>query len=167
MREILDQYLNKRVQVPDPTPVQREERGYLPPIECLKITPDAKLPVRAHPFDAGADLFQAETLALMPGDSSLVSTGIAVKIPRGYVGLVDPRSSMRRMGLNTYGTGIIDSDYRGPLKVFIHNVGDDPFEIKQGDTRIGQLTIVPVMLPTFVDTWNDTERGTGGFGSTG
>ena len=167
MREIYDLFTHKHVTVPDSTPVQRQEPGYLPPIECLKTTPEAKLPVRAHPFDAGADLFQAETLVLHPGKAALVSTGIGVKIPRGFVGLVDPRSSMRRMGLNTYGTGIIDSDYRGPIMLFIHNVGDDPFEIKQGVTRIGQLTIVPVMLPTFVDTWNDTERGTGGFGSTG
>jgi dUTP pyrophosphatase len=136
-------------------------------IETLKLTPTAKLPLRANPGDAGADLWADESLELMPGESALVNTGISIKIPQGYVGLIDPRSSMRLKGLTCHGTGIIDSGYRGPLKVFIHNMGDDRFVIQQSITRIGQLTIVPCLATTFVDVWNDTERGASGFGSTG
>lgn len=167
MRTIENQYSGKNTQVPDNAPVQRGEPGYMAPIECLKLDPKAVLPARANPFDAGADLYAGESVEILPGESALVTTGVAVKIPRGYVGFIDPRSSMRTKGLTTHGTGIIDSDYRGPLKVFIHNRGDDRFVIQQYTTRIGQLTIVPVMLPEFVDIWNDTARGTGGFGSTG
>jgi dUTP pyrophosphatase len=136
-------------------------------IETLKLTSTAKLPLRANPGDAGADLWADESLELMPGESALVNTGISIKIPQGYVGLIDPRSSMRLKGLTCHGTGVIDSGYRGPLKVFIHNMGNDRFVIQQSITRIGQLTIVPCLATTFVDVWNDTERGAGGFGSTG
>lgn len=167
MRVIEDMYSNKRVEVADNAPVQRGEPGYMPDIQCLRLDPKAILPARAHPFEAGADLYAAESLELLPGESALVTTGIGMKIPRGYGGFVDPRSSMRVKGLTMHGTAIIDSDYRGPIKVFIHNMGDDRFVIQAYITRIGQLTIVPTMLPQFVDTWNDTERGTGGFGSTG
>lgn len=167
MRVIESMYSDKKVEVDDKAPVQRGEPGYLPPIQCLKIDTKAMLPVRANPFDVGADLYAAESLEILPGESALVTTGIGMKIPRGYAGFVDPRSSMRTKGLTTHGTGIIDSDYRGPLKVFIHNMGDDRFVIQQYITRIGQITIVPIMLPQFIDTWNDTERGVGGFGSTG
>ena len=167
MRVIQNVYSNQKMEVDDKAPVQPGEPGYMPAIQCLKLDPKAQLPTRANPFDAGADLYAAESLEILPGESALVTTGIGLKIPRGYAGFVDPRSSMRTRGLTTHGTGIIDSDYRGALKVFIHNMGDDRFVIQQGITRIGQLTIVPVMLPEFVDSWNDTTRGTGGFGSTG
>ena len=167
MRVIESAYSDKKIEVPNNAPVQRGEMGYHAPIQCLKVDPHALLPTRANPFDTGADLFAAESLEILPGESALVSTGIAMKIPRGLGGFVDPRSSMRTKGLTTHGTGIIDADYRGPVKVFIHNMGDDRFVIQQYITRIGQITIVPVMLPQFVDSWNDTERGTGGFGSTG
>lgn len=167
MRVIEDVYTNRKVEVADNTPVQRGEPGYMPAIQCLKLHPKAQMPVRANPFDAGADLYSVESLEILPGESALVSTGVGMKIPRGYAGFVDPRSSMRTKGLTNHGTAIIDSDYRGPIKVFIHNMGDDRFVIQEGITRIGQITIVPVMLPEFIDTWNDTERGTGGFGSTG
>lgn len=151
----------------NPLGIDRGERGYMPSIQCLKVDPKAMLPVRAHPTDAGADLYASENVEILPGKGQLVDTGIAVKIPQGFVGFIDPRSSMRTKGLTCHGTGIIDSDYRGTLKVFIHNMGNDRFVIQQYITRIGQLTIVPVMLPAFVDTWNDTARGTGGLGSTG
>jgi dUTP pyrophosphatase len=136
-------------------------------IQCLRVDPKAVLPTRAHTTDAGADLYAAEDLEILPCKGALIDTGIAVKIPPGWGGLIDPRSSMRTKGLTCHGTGIIDSAYRGTLKVFVHNMGNDKFVIEKYKTRIGQLTIVPVMLATFVDTWNDTDRGVGGFGSTG
>lgn len=137
------------------------------PIQTLKLTATAVLPKRANPGDAGADLYADEDSELLPGESALVRTGISIKIPNNYVGLIDPRSSMRVKGITCHGTGIIDSGYRGELKVFMHNMGDDRFVIQKGITRIGQLTVVPYLQTTFVDTWNDTSRGTGGFGSTG
>lgn len=136
-------------------------------VHCLRVDPNAVLPKRAHPTDGGADLYSAQSLEILPGKGALVDTGIAVKIPSGWQGQIDPRSSMRVKGLTCHGTGIIDSAYRGTLKVFIHNMGNDNFVIEKYKTRIGQLSIVPVLLATFVDTWNDTDRGVGGFGSTG
>ena len=136
-------------------------------IPTRKLTDTAMLPVRANSGDAGADIYADENLEILPGESALVKTGIAIKIPQGYVGLIDPRSSMRTKGLTCHGTGIIDSGYRGELKVFIHNMGDDRFVIQKSITRIGQLTVVPCMQTKFVDEWNDTDRGVGGFGSTG
>ena len=141
--------------------------GWMPDIQCLRVDPKAKLPVRAYPTDAGADLYAAESAEILPGEGRLIDTGIAVKIPSGSAGFIDPRSSMRVAGLTCHGTGLIDSDYRNTLKVFIHNMGNDRLVIEQYVTRIGQLTIVPIMLPAFTDIWNDTARGMGGFGSTG
>lgn len=136
-----------------------------PNIQCLAQDPKL-LPKRAHNTDAGADLRSAEAFVLMPGESKLVDTGVAVKIPKGHGGFVLNRSSQRIKGITSYGTGLIDPDYRGNIKVFLVNEGPDELVVAYGD-RIAQLVIVPVALPTFIDCWNDTARGTGGFGSTG
>ena len=137
-----------------------------PVVECLKLDGAAVIPKRAHRTDAGADLYSCESLTLSPGESALVNTGIGVKIPVGYGGFVLNRSSQRVAGITSLGTGLIDSDYRGPIKVFLVNEGNDQYKIVAGETRIAQLVIVPVVLAEFKDTWNDTERGAGGFGST-
>jgi dUTP pyrophosphatase len=146
-------------------PEGRYDKSYV--IPALKLDPKAKLPQRAHPTDAGADLFSCETLTLSPGESALVNTGIAVKIPRNYGGFILNRSSQRVNGITSLGTGLIDTDYRGPLKVFLVNEGANEYKIIAGETKIAQLVIMPVMLCDFQDAWNDTERGSGGFGSTG
>lgn len=137
-----------------------------PKIQALKLHEDAVLPKRAHRTDAGADLYSCESLTLNPGESALVNTGIGVKIPVGYGGFVLNRSSQRVAGITSFGTGLIDSDYRGPIKVFLVNKGNDQYRIVAGETRIAQLVIMPVVLAEFTDIWNDTDRGTGGFGST-
>lgn len=137
----------------------------MPYLECM-VHEGGKLPQRAHRTDAGADLFSAQTLTLNPGEQSLVDTGVAIKIPPGYGGFILNRSSQRVKGITSLGTGLIDSDYRGRLKVFLVNEGADEYKIIAGETRIAQLVIIPVMLCGFEDYWNDTERGTGGFGST-
>ena len=135
-------------------------------LECM-LQPGAKLPQRAHPTDAGADLFSYEACKIYPLDQKLVDTGIAIKIPRGYAGFIYNRSSQGKKGITIpHSVGVIDSDYRGNLKVLLKNLGDDPYEIKVGD-RIAQLVVQQVQLFEFKDIWNDTERGTGGFGSTG
>jgi len=137
-----------------------------PVIECL-LAPGAKLPQRAHPTDAGADLFSYAEYEIYPGEQILVDTGVAVKVYKGFAGFVYNRSSQGKKGIVIpHGVGVIDSDYRGNLKVLLKNISDDPYKISTGD-RIAQLVIQPVVLVTFKDIWNDTQRGTGGFGSTG
>ena len=136
---------------------------------------DPKLaPYRAHASDAGADLFSKETLTIYPDDQYMVDTGVAVKIPLGYAGFIFNRSSQGKYRIQiANGTGIIDSDYRGNLKVILINNGVEPYQIIKYETRIAQLVIVPVLLASFEPwhlndgDWNNTERGTGGFGSTG
>lgn len=144
-----------------------------PRIECL-VEPGAKLPLRAHYSDAGADLFAwfGHDLAnayieIMPQEQKLVDTGIAVKIPTGFAGFVYNRSSQGKKGIQIpHSVGIIDSDYRGTIKVILKNLSNEVYKIEAGD-RIAQLVIQKVELAQFHDIWNDTQRGTGGFGSTG
>lgn len=132
------------------------------------------MPRRAHPTDAGADLFSSTELAIYPGDRHLVDTGVAVKIPEGYVGLVYNRSSQGKINIIIpHSVGVIDSDYRGNIKVLLQNNGEDPYFIYRYSTRIAQLVITPIALVEFKGwdatstPWEDTDRGTGGFGSTG
>ncbi len=135
-------------------------------LEC-QLQPGAQLPKRAHATDAGADLFSYEEHEIYPGEQKLVDTGIAIKIPEGYGGFIFNRSSQGKKGITIpHSVGVIDSDYRGNLKVLLKNIGEDPYKISVGD-RIAQLVIMPVLLVEFKDIWNDTDRGTGGFGSTG
>ena len=135
-------------------------------LEC-QVQPGAQLPKRAHRTDAGADLFSYEECEIYPGEQKLVDTGIAIKIPEGYGGFIFNRSSQGKKGITIpHSVGVIDSDYRGNLKVLLKNIGEDPYKILVGD-RIAQLVIQPVQLVDFKDIWNDTARGTGGFGSTG
>lgn len=135
-----------------------------------QVSPGAKLPNRAHPTDAGADVCAylpgCSARVVTPGNAILVDTGVAVKIPIGYGGFVLPRSSMRAKQITCYGDGLIDSDYRGTIKLVIGNHGTEDYVIEDGD-RIGQLVIQSVVLCNYIDGWNDTERGNGGFGSTG
>ena len=142
------------------------------PLECL-LSPGARLPIRAHGTDAGADLHaffgehaKETSVTLNAGEQILVDTGVSMKIPIGYGGFVGPRSSQRTKRITSWGEGIIDSDYRNTVKVILANMGSEPYVIKHGD-RIAQIVISPVVLCGFVDVWNDTERGMGGFGSTG
>ena len=135
-------------------------------VECMAESKEF-LPQRANPTDAGADLKSTENLIISPGEQAMVDCGVAVKIPVGYAGLVFNRSSQGKHGISIpHGVGVIDSDYRGNIKVILRNNSDVPYTISRGN-RIAQLVIVPIMLADFKDIWNDTERGSGGFGSTG
>jgi dUTP pyrophosphatase len=135
-------------------------------LEC-QLKPGAKLPERAHHSDAGADLFAYENLEIYPNEQKLVDTGIAIKIPQGFAGFVYNRSSQGKKGITIpHSVGVIDSGYRDTIKVLLKNIGDDPYKITAGD-RIAQLVIQKVELVGFKDIWNDSTRGTGGFGSTG
>jgi dUTP pyrophosphatase len=137
-----------------------------PTIDC-QLQPGAHLPQRAHPTDAGADLRALEAHEIYPGEQKLVDTGVAVKIPRGFAGFIYTRSSQGKKGITIpHSVGVIDAEYRGNLLVLLKNISEDPYTIEPGD-RIAQLVVQRVELPTFRDAWNDTTRGTGGFGSTG
>ena len=130
-------------------------------------------PKRAHPTDAGADLYANEEVSIYPGETKLVDTGVAVKIPSGYVGLVYNRSSQGKIHVTIpHSVGVIDADYRGNIKVLLQNNGEDPYFIYRYSTRIAQLVVAPIVLVEFkgwdatTEEWDDTDRGTGGFGST-
>jgi len=137
-----------------------------------KLSDPRCAPTRAHATDAGADLRSMIDVEIYPGEQVLVDTGVAVKILEHHVGLVFNRSSQGKVGIQiANAVGVIDSDYRGTIKVLLRNNGEEPYIIKAFDTRIAQLVIVPILLCDFVqvstDRWNDTARGEGGFGSTG
>ena len=138
-------------------------------IKCLD--PTVELPSYAYDGDAGLDLRSNEDVTLAPFERRLVGTGLAVAIPEGYAGFVQPRSGLAlREGLSMANTpGLIDAHYRGELKVCAINL--DPsksIHIERGE-RIAQLVIqqVPVVSLLEVDELDETDRGTGGFGSSG
>lgn len=136
-----------------------------------RLVPQAELPRRAHETDAGLDLKATESAIIGPGERCSIGTGLAVAIPPCFAGLIVPRSGTAlRNGISIVNApGLIDSDYRGELRVLLHNTDlKNPFTVAIGD-RIAQLVIIPVALPTpiQVTTLPDTVRGTGGFGSSG
>lgn len=137
-----------------------------------RTDPEIPLPAHARPGDAGVDLRAAESVTIgARGGRTLVRTGLSVAIPRGYAGFVQPRSGLAlRHGVTCLNTpGLIDSDYRGELKVLLVNTDpQDDFEIERGD-RIAQLVIQSVEHVDFVEVsrLDSTERGEGGFGHTG
>ena len=136
-----------------------------------RLDPTVELPSYAYEGDAGLDLRAAESLTLQPGERRLVSTGLAIAIPEGYAGFVQPRSGLAlKKGLSMANTpGLIDAHYRGELKVCAVNLDPkDPIQIERGE-RIAQLVIqrVPVVHLVEVDELDQTDRGAGGFGSSG
>lgn len=139
---------------------------YIPSV----MTDDKLSPTYANPGDAGADLRSSIDKTVLSGQTDIIPTGVSVAIPKGYVGFITPRSGLAaKHGITVLNApGTIDSGYRGELKVIIHNTSDEPFEIKKYD-RIGQLVLVPFIHAHFtpVDSLDDSERGQGGFGSTG
>lgn len=137
-----------------------------------KIGNEIPLPYYATAGAAALDLHACteEDTIIAPHARVMIPTGIAAAIPEGYVGIMAVRSSMGvKNGINlANGIGVIDSDYRGQMHVTLYNTTDMPYTVKSGD-RIAQLMIVPVLHPTLrvVDELPETERGEGGFGSTG
>jgi dUTP pyrophosphatase len=134
------------------------------------VADGASLPRYQTEGSAGMDLVSTEPVELAPGERKLVGTGIQVAIPAGFEGQVRPRSGLAvRHGISMVNTpGTIDSDYRGEIKVLLINLGDSVVKLGQGE-RVAQLVICPVMRADWlvVKSLDDTERGGGGFGSTG
>ena len=128
------------------------------------------LPAYATDGAAGMDVLSAESVTIRPGQRHAVATGLSVAIPQGYEIQVRPRSGLAfKHGITVPNTpGTIDSDYRGELKVLLINHGTDDFAIERGD-RVAQLVLAPVTQAAWeeVDALDETDRGAGGFGSTG
>jgi dUTP pyrophosphatase len=141
-------------------------------LEVRLLRPEAALPARARPGDAGYDLRAAERFTLWPGQRATVGTGIALALPPGVAGLVVPRSGLAaRHGLSVVnGPGLIDPNYRGEVRVVLVNLGDEAFEGRVGD-RIAQLLLVPYLTPEVVAVdalpLSPDGRGELGFGSSG
>jgi dUTP pyrophosphatase len=143
-----------------------------PRVQIRKLRPDAIVPRYQTPDAAGMDLHAAldETMHVAPGGVVAVPTGCAFELPRGFEGQVRPRSGLARKHAVTIvnAPGTLDSDFRGELMVLLINHGREPFSISAGD-RIAQLVIAPVSRAELVEVeeLSQTERGSGGFGSTG
>jgi dUTP pyrophosphatase len=142
-------------------------------IDLFKYNPDAQIPVCAHIGDAGNDLFSVKDFILMPGERVIIPTGIGMKIPDGFFGMICDRSGLAaKQGITVLG-GIIDSTYTGEIKVILLHTTQEkhysPVHIHKGD-KIAQLIIMPYL---HVNEWNvvekleETKRGDKGFGSTG
>jgi dUTP pyrophosphatase len=140
----------------------------------IKIENENCQPHRANPTDAGLDLKAKNHYTLLRGVRTLVATGVRVKIPPHHVGLLFPRSSLSKSGIvMTNSVGVIDSDYRGEVMAsLMYNGSMEMVEIQAGE-RVVQLVVVPIAIPLLEysdeseEQWNNTVRGTGGFGSTG
>ncbi len=132
-----------------------------------KLDPRAKLPLRAHPTDSGADLFALERTVL-PGRTIVkVRTGVAVELPENTSGIIWGKSSVESKGIKAM-AGLVDAPYRGELLVCMYNLNDSEFVFEAGQ-KVAQLVVLPTLYPTFeeVEELSDTARGDGGFGSTG
>lgn len=127
----------------------------------------AKMPNRAHEPDAGADLFSPVKVTVYPGESVVIDTGVHMAIPYGWAGLLVSKSGMNvKHGILS--TGLVDAGYTGSIRVKLYNHGHEAYTVKEGD-KISQIVILPALLCEFsqVGTLDETERGDGGFGSTG
>ena len=142
------------------------------PVSVKRLDPRAKLPAYGSAAAAGADLYALTDgpVTIAPGQTELIHTGLSLAIPQGYVGLVYARSGLAtRQGLAPANkVGVIDADYRGELMVSLHNHSGEERTVNTGD-RIAQLVIAPYLTARFqeAEELDDTQRGSGGFGSTG
>lgn len=141
------------------------------PVAIKRLDPGLPLPTYAHEGDAGLDLYAAEDVTLQPLERGLVGTGVAVALPAGHAGFVQPRSGLAlKRGLSLVNTpGLIDCHYRGEIKLIAINLDPrEPLTITRGE-KVAQLVIQRVEQATLVevDDLGDTARGDGGFGSTG
>lgn len=141
-------------------------------VKFKKLNERAVMPTKGSEYSAGADLYSAEStsITVKPGETVFIGTGLAVEIPEGYAGLVYARSGIAcKRGLAPANkVGVIDADYRGEVKVALHNHSLETQTIEKGE-RIAQLVVTPFLNVDYVesDALSDTSRGEGGFGSTG
>lgn len=139
-------------------------------VKVKKLNENAILPKYAHDTDAGADITSIEDIEILSGETKLIKTGLALEIPTGYEVQVRPRSglSLKTSLRIANAPGTIDSSYRGEVGIIIDNIGKETIKINKGD-KVAQLLIAPTPMMIFeeIDELSDTDRGKGGFGSTG
>lgn len=151
--------------------VPQSEESNTQAIEVLgfkKLDHRATLPARGSQLAAGLDLYSIEDVTILPKQRALVPTGLAVAIPEGYYGHIAPRSGLAtQKGLDVL-AGVIDADYRGEIRCLLYNTGDEAIQLP-AQSKICQLIIEKIITPVAVwaDEISDTDRGSGGFGSTG
>ena len=136
------------------------------PLQVKKLQPQATMPERKTPLAAGYDITPAEGFVIQPGEQRLINTGIALAIPEGYYGQLLSRSSTAKKEVSVEG-GVIDADYRGPIKIMLRNQSQEPFSFKIGDPPVVQIVLIKITTPPVqeVSTLTETQRQ-GGFGST-
>ncbi len=137
-------------------------------VKIKRLNSEVKLPKYANPSDAGMDFYSAESLIIKPGERRTVKTGISMAIPEGFVGLFWDKSGLAsKKGIKTM-AGVIDSGYRGEIGIVLKNLGHEDFIIEK-DMKVAQMLIQPIHSPELeeVDCLEETDRGEGGFGSTG
>lgn len=145
-------------------------------LQVYKLNPEATLPTRNLSTDAGIDIYSAVDMFIPVHDNRIVTTGVAINVPDGYVGKIEDRSSMGKKGLRV-GGGVIDAGYSGSLDIMLHNLsfdsehdffGNSGYFVKKGD-KIAQMLVIKIELPEIVEVkelWK-SERGSRGFGSSG
>jgi dUTP pyrophosphatase len=137
-------------------------------IHIQKLHTDARIPTYAHQGDAGFDIYIPYELTILPKERRSIPVGLAIEIPDGYVGLLFDKSGLSHThGLKSYG-GVIDAGFRGEIRVGLMNLSDTPYTFAQGDKLI-QMLIMPVVRAEIIETdsLSDSDRGSGGFGSSG
>jgi dUTP pyrophosphatase len=150
---------------PQPAQFTSEEKSTL---RFKRLDPRATLPTRGSASAAGLDIYSIEAVAIEPKQRALVKTGLAAAIPEGHYGRIAPRSGLAtQKGLDTL-AGVIDADYRGEIRCLLYNAGDKTISLP-AQSKICQLIIEKIITPTAVwaNEISDTDRGSGGFGSTG
>lgn len=138
-----------------------------PVLKVKKTDPRAKLPLRAHPTDSGADLFALERTVLPGRSVTHVHTGVCVELPENTSGIIWGKSSVESKGIKAL-AGLVDAPYRGELIVCMYNLNDAEFVFEAGQ-KVAQLVVLPTLYPAFEEAaeLSETARGNGGFGSTG
>ncbi len=136
-------------------------------MKVKKLDPRARLPLRAHPTDSGADLFALERTVLPARGVVKVRTGVAMELPENTSGIIWGKSSVESRGIKAM-AGLVDAPYRGELLVCMYNLNDTEFVFEAGQ-KVAQLVVLPTLYPSFEEAaeLSDTSRGSGGFGSTG
>lgn len=139
-------------------------------VNFIKLNDNATVPTRGTDQSAGADLYAIEEVTILKGETKLIHTGIAMEIPEGYGGFIFARSGLAtKRGLAPANkVGVVDADYRGEIMVSLHNHSNETQVVAKGE-RVAQLVFLPYAAANFieVDKLSETERGQGGFGSTG
>ena len=136
-------------------------------VKLNELHGSAEPPTRGSEEAAGYDLYSYENETIVSNQIKLIDTGISIRVPKGTYGRIAPRSSVSKKGI-LINAGVIDRDYRGPVKIMMHNLSQNDYIVNKGD-RIAQLILERIVTPpvTIVEKLDETIRGEGGFGSTG